>query len=146
MTPEQLEKERLALEYEEKLRIQKEEEGLRKKMIQQTLASSKGEETLFKTKLTKEERKAQQAAKRAAKKNKEAAAESADPEKNGAQNETEATSKPKPAKKDKVDKVAASQKEVRRSLLNAQAVFCFFPNPISFLSSNPTSPPPALLP
>ena len=71
MSPAEIQKireqEERELAYLEKLRIAQEDEGLRRKAIQQTLASQQGEESLFKAKLSKEERKAQQAAKRAAK-------------------------------------------------------------------------------
>ncbi|GMH61249.1 hypothetical protein TrLO_g238 [Triparma laevis f. longispina] len=121
MSAEDLEQERLALEYEEKLRIQKDEEGLRKKMIQQTLASSQGTEEIFKKKLTKEEKKAQQAAKRAAKKDKESSTDdSTSTTTSTSSTPTPTSTLPKKENKN-LSKVAANQRELEAELEAARS-------------------------
>ena len=104
--------------YMEKLKIQREEDGLRKKAVRQTLASQQGEESLFKAKLSKEARKAQQAAKRAAKKREKDNGDTT------AANKSERAdlppAPPVPAKKDDaLTKVSKEQSEVETELESA---------------------------
>ena len=121
MTPAALakmrEQEERELAYFEKMRIAQEDEGLRRKAIQQTLASQQGEESLFKAKLSKEEKKAQQAAKRAAK----AAAKKENDEGGDSDDAAAAAGLPPPppstaSKKDPLSKVDKERSEVESDL------------------------------